>query len=179
MISDVLPWSPADRAGLRPRDIITAVDDASVSALPYFTALMYLHDPAVPLTVQVLRGSDTLQFRVPAIAVYGQAGDSGSSMPDESLVRELGIFGKPVDTQFSHLNGLRSGKGIYVVATTMANQDPGAALSPGDVIASLNGVPIQSIQNLHDMIRDLPGGRPAVLEIERHGEVVYVERELN
>ena len=45
MISDVLPGSPAEDAGLRPRDIITAVDGASVSALPYYAAMMYLHDP--------------------------------------------------------------------------------------------------------------------------------------
>ena len=56
MISDVLPGSPAEDAGLRPRDIITAVDSAAISALPYYTAMMYLHDPAVPVAVTALRG---------------------------------------------------------------------------------------------------------------------------
>ena len=72
MISDVLPGSPAQAAGLRPRDIINAVDGASISALPYYTAMMYLHDPAVPLAVTVLRGQQTLQFQVPALAADDQ-----------------------------------------------------------------------------------------------------------
>ena len=55
MISDVLPGSPAQAAGLRPRDIISGVDGASISALPYYTAMMYLHDPAVPLAVTASR----------------------------------------------------------------------------------------------------------------------------
>ena len=42
MISDVLPGSPAQTSGLRPRDILTAVDGASISALPYYNAMMYL-----------------------------------------------------------------------------------------------------------------------------------------
>jgi S1-C subfamily serine protease len=45
MISDVLPGSPAQAAGLQARDLITAVDGAAIAGLPYYTALMYLHDP--------------------------------------------------------------------------------------------------------------------------------------
>ena len=36
MICDVLPDSPAEAAGLRPRDVIAAVDGAAISALPYY-----------------------------------------------------------------------------------------------------------------------------------------------
>lgn len=68
MISDVLPGSPADIAGLRPRDIITAVDGASISALPYYAAMMYLHDPNIPVAVTALRGDQTLQFQVTAVS---------------------------------------------------------------------------------------------------------------
>src|SRR5581483_3900500 len=57
MISDVLPGSPAKAAGLQSQDIITAVDGASISALPYYAAMMYLHDPAHPVAVTVLRGA--------------------------------------------------------------------------------------------------------------------------
>ncbi len=67
MIRDVVPGSPAEAAGLRPRDIVTAVDGAAISALPYYTAMMYLHDPAVPVAVTVLRGQQTIQFQVPAV----------------------------------------------------------------------------------------------------------------
>ncbi len=179
MISDVLPGSPADSGGLRPRDIITAVDDAPVSTLPYYTALLYLHDPAVPLAVKVLRGRETLQFQVAAVAADGELYRDSSVDPNESLVRGLGIFGRAVDTALARTSGLRSTTGIYVVATTRVNEDSGTALAPGDVIASVNGMPIHSVQNFREKIRELTGGTPAVLEIERHGEFVYIERDLD
>src|SRR5271166_5929436 len=69
MIRDVLPGSPAEDAGLRPRDILITVDGAEISALPYYNALMYLHDPTVPVEVTVLRGVQTFQFQVPAVSV--------------------------------------------------------------------------------------------------------------
>ena len=85
MISAVLPGTAADTAGLRTRDIIAAVDGAPTSALAYHAAMMYLHEPAVPVAVTALRGEETLQFQVPAVAVNDVITHS-SIDPHESLV---------------------------------------------------------------------------------------------
>jgi len=174
MISDVLPGSPAEAAGLQPRDIVTAVDGASVSALPYYTAMMYLHDPAVPVDVTVLRGRQTLQFHVPPVPADDQAYKDIALDPRESLISELGIFGKTVNPTLALLNGLRSKTGIYVVATTANGEHSGAGLAIGDVIVSLNGVPIQDVQELRAAIHEVTDTKPAVIQIERSGHLWLV-----
>jgi S1-C subfamily serine protease len=73
---------------------------------------------------------------------------------------------------------VRSDTGIYVVETTSGN-DPGTELAPGDVIASLNGTPLRSVQELRGALHELAGGKPAVLQIERIGQFVYIEREVD
>ena len=178
MISDVLPGSPAEAAGLRSRDIITAVDGASISALPYYAAMMYLHDPAVPVAVTALRGDQTLQFQVPALAVGDQDYRDSSIDPYESLIPALGIFGKAVNYTLARRIGLRSSTGIFVVATTAGIENSSIGLAPGDVIASLNGMPILGIQELRAALHEITGGKSAVLEIERHGQILYIEREM-
>jgi serine protease Do len=178
MISDVLPGSPAENAGLQPRDIITAIDGAATSALPYYTAMMYLHDPAVPVAVTVLRGQQTMQFNVSAVAVDDQAYKDFSIHPHESLISDLGIFGKTVNPTLALLNGLRSKTGIYIVATTARNEHSGPGLAAGDVIVSLNGMPIYNIPALRGAIHEVTDGKPAVLQIERSGHFLYVEREM-
>jgi serine protease Do len=178
MISDVLPGSQAEDAGLRPQDIVTSVDGASVSALPYAAALMYLHDPTVPFDVTVLRGQQTLQFQVPAVEVDDRAYGDISIDPHESLISELGIFGKTVNPTLALQNGLRSKTGIYVVATTAGDEHSGAGLAPGDVIASLNGVPILGMHELRRALDELTGSKPAIVQIERRGRFLYIEREL-
>ena len=178
MICDVLPGSPAEDAGLRPRDIVTAVDGAGVSALPYYTAMMYLHDPTIPVDVTVLRGQQTIQFHVPPVAADDQAYKDLSIDPRESLISELGIFGRTVNSTLALLDGLRSKTGIYVVATTTSNQPSGPGLAIGDVIVSLNGMPIQDIQELRGAIHEVTESKPAVVQIERSGHFLYIEREM-
>ena len=65
-----------------------------------------------------------------------------------------------------------------MVATSAGNEDSGTGLAPGDVIASLNGMPILSMQELRGALGELTRGKPAVVQIERHGRFLYVEREL-
>jgi len=175
MVSDVLPGSPAEAAGLRPRDILTAVDGASISALPYYNAMMYLHDPSVPVDVTVLRGQETLHYQVPAVAVDDRYYRDTSIDPHESLISELGIFGKTLNPTLVVGIGLRSNSGVYVVATTAADDNNGAGLAPGDVIASLNGTPIVNAQELRMAARELIGHNPVVMQIERHGRFLYIE----
>jgi serine protease Do len=179
MISDVLPGSPAQAAGLLPRDIITAVDDASISALPYYTAIMYLHDPSVPVAVTALRGEETLQFLVPAVSIDDRDYNDASIDPTESLNPELGIFGKSISSMLALQNGLRANTGIFVVARTAGTQLSGSALVPGDVIISLNGTPVASIQELRGAVQELGVGKPAIVQIELNGLFFYIERELD
>ncbi len=178
MISDVLPGSPAEEAGLRPRDIIAAVDGASISALPFYAAMMYFHDPAVPVAVAVLRGQQTLQFHVPAVPVDDRDYRDISIDPHESLVPEFGIFGKSLSSMRTVRGGLRSDTGIFVIATTPGNDPSDAALLPGDVIVSLNDMPVGSVQELREAIHEVSADKPVVVQIERAGQFLYIEREL-
>ena len=175
MISDVLPGSPAQAAGLLPRDIISGVDGAAVSALPYYNAMMYLHDPAAPLAVTVLRGPQTLHFQVPAVAADDRYYRETSIDPHESLISELGIFGKTLNPTLAIGIGLRANTGVYVVATASGDDGDSTGLAPGDVIASLNGTPILNLEELRKATREVMGRKPVVLQIERHGRFLYVE----
>ena len=139
--------------------------------------MMYLHDPAVPLAVTVLRGQQFLQFQVPAVAADDRYYKDISIDPQESLISELSIFGKTLNPTLALGIGLRSNTGVYVVATTGGDDDDGVGLAFGDVIASLNGMPILNIQELRKAARDAMGRKPVVMQIERHGRFLYIERD--
>jgi S1-C subfamily serine protease len=46
------------------------------------------------------------------------------------------------------------------------------------VITSLNGTPVASTQELRGAIQELADGKPAVVQIERNGLFIYLEREV-
>ncbi|RMH78491.1 MAG: RIP metalloprotease RseP [Calditrichaeota bacterium] len=60
-VGDVLPDSPAHRAGLQRGDKIIAINDSAITDWMAMTRVVYAH-PEKPLKFTVLRGADTLQM---------------------------------------------------------------------------------------------------------------------
>ncbi len=176
IIADVLPGAPAARTGLRSRDIVTQVDGTPVPSLPYFVATMYLHDPAKPVAMTVLRGRDTLHFSVTAISADDRDNDDFDGSPDlpDNVIGELGIFGKTVTPALASRFHLRSTAGIYVIATTTESDDSDTGFVTGDVIVALNETPVLSVQQLRLAMDRLPDNKAVVVQVERHSQFRFL-----
>jgi serine protease Do len=178
LISDILPGSPAEVAGLKVQDVIVSVDDTAVSSMFPFAAQMYLHHPGEPMRVNVLRHGELLEFRVPLVSSNdGPSSTEISFDPAKSFVPRLAILGRTLDPAFASQSGLRSESGVYVVARTTESKASDNVVVAGDVIRSLNGIPICSLAQLQKASSDLPMDDPAVLQVERKGHLVFVSLE--
>lgn len=133
----------------------------------------------IPVAVTALRGDKLLSFQIPPVPVNDKDTANTSFDPIDSLVPQLGVFAKTLDVSLAISNGLRSALGVYVVATTAGNQETGAALAPGDVIASVNGEQVLTVQDLRHALRTRAPGELVVLEMERQRQFIYSERELD
>lgn len=94
VIADVTPGGPAEAAGIKPEDIVIAVDDHPMLGLTLFAAALYLHPPDQFVKIDVLRGAQKLSFNVPAIQVrdrMDQLADNAGAM--KSHIERLGVFG--------------------------------------------------------------------------------------
>lgn len=68
MVAKVFPDSPAAEAGIRPRDLITAVDGQPLLSLASLSQYLDKHKAGAPIDLSVKRGDETLQLVVtPAI----------------------------------------------------------------------------------------------------------------
>jgi serine protease Do len=177
LISDVLPGSPAEAAGLKVQDVIVSVDDTAVSSMFPFAAQMYLHHPGEPMRVNVLRHGESVEFRVPVLSDDGPSGTEITFDPAKSFIPRLAILGRTLDPAFASQSGLRSESGVYVVARTTESKASDNVVVAGDVIRSLNGIPIYSLAQLQKASSDLPMDDPAVLQVERKGHLVFVSLE--
>jgi serine protease Do len=177
LISDVLPGSPAEAAGLKVQDVIVSVDDTAVSSMFPFAVQMYLHHRGEPLRVNVLRHGKSLDFRVPVVSSNDGPSGTTSFDPAKSFVPQLAILGRTLDPAFASQSGLRSKSGVYVVARTTESKPSDSVVVAGDVIRSLNGIPIDSLAQLQKTLTDLPPDDAAVLQVERNGHFVFVSLE--
>ena len=68
LVSGVLGDGPADKAGLKPGDLITGIDRQPISGSPKMLEMIAAKPPGSPLTVTLLRDGETLE----RIAIVGE-----------------------------------------------------------------------------------------------------------
>lgn len=180
VIVDVIPQGPASTAGIKPDDVILAVDDHPMLSLTGFTAALYQHLPDQILKIDVLRGTEKLSFNVPAVVVRDRMDQLADiADPAKSHIEPLGIVGLTLDENLrSLLPNVRIGTGVVVVGRAPAFDSVSTGLLQGDVIHSLNRTPIESVDQLRSEVAKLKPRDAAVLRIERLGQVQYLAFEM-
>ncbi len=180
VIVDVVPHGPADAAGIKPDDVILAVDDHPMLGLTGLAAALYRHLPDQVLKIDVLRGTQKLSFNVPAILVRDRMDQLADvADPTKSHIERLGIVALTFDEDLhSVLPDVRIGTGVIVVGRAAGFNSVNTGLRPGDVIHSLNRTPIESVEQLRSALGQLKPGDAAVLRIERLGQLQYLAFEM-
>jgi serine protease Do len=175
IISDVFPGSPSEAAGLRIQDIVVSVDGQPVDDLPFFAFHLLTHDIGDKIHMEVLRGSNRLSFDVPVMERPHQIDQIASAVdPEKNIVRPLGVLAIEVDRQIaSQLPDLRDPFGILVVARS-AEATSEVPLSTGDVIRTLNGVRVTTLDGLRSALQAIQPGASVVLQIQREDRLIYV-----
>jgi putative serine protease PepD len=71
MVMSVVKDGPADKAGIRAGDVVSAVDGRAVDSIGAVTAIIRARHPGETVTISLRRGRDDLTMRVPLGAVNG------------------------------------------------------------------------------------------------------------
>jgi serine protease Do len=174
IISDVLPESPAVAAGIRVGDIVLTVDGRVADSVPYVSFRLMSADAGGKVHLEVLRGAEKLAFDVPVIEPPHEMDQIASlADPEKNLVRPLGIIGVEIDKKIAAMTeDLRDPFGIIVVARSSEGAD--IPLAAGDVIRTLNGQPMTTLERLRATLKSLQPGAPVVLQIQREQRLLFV-----
>jgi serine protease Do len=175
IVSDVAPGGPAATAGITIGDILVSVDGHMADSVPYVGFRLLSISPGDKAHMEVLRGKDRLTFDVPVIERTHEM-DQMSTLadPEKALVLQLGIIGVEIDKKIAELApSLRDPYGIIVVARS----NTGGAEVPlmaGDVIRTLNGQQVTTLDGLRAALKALPPSSPVVLQIQRDQGLQFI-----
>jgi len=176
VVADVRPGSPGARAGLRPGDLVLALDGKPMENGRQFQVTLYRRFVGDVVTLEVMRDGETIKFPI-AMTERNDAFDlSATADPREHLVARLGILGVTVNPQMAAMLAIqRVNSGIVVASTVQGAIDArDGGLAAGDVIYAVNRTPVQHLSALRAALDALKPGDPVVLHLERRGELMYV-----
>jgi serine protease Do len=174
IVSDVLPGSPALGAGVRVGDLLLTVDGRPAESVPYVSFRLMSVEAGAKVRLEVLRAKEKLTFDVP-VAQPPHEMDQIASLadPEKNLVRPLGIIGIEIDQKIAGaVEELRDPFGIIVVARS--NEGAEIPIAAGDVIRTLNGQPMTTLERMRATLKSLPTGAPVVLQIQRDQRLLFV-----
>lgn len=176
--ADVTPEGPADKAGLKPGDIIVTLAGKSMEDARQLENLVYQQSLSAIVDLTASRDGNTLNFSMPVIERDDDPQRFADMVnPERNLIRRLGILAIEITDKLSDLlPELRHDYGVVVAAR--ASDSPGAVLQPGDVIYEINKTPAVSIAALRAVLDTTKAGDTLVLHIQRGTKLKYVAIDL-
>lgn len=177
ILGDVTPDGAADKAGLKPGDIVLSLNSRPMANAREFQIALYSIALNQTVDMQVLRGTQT----IPAQVKVSEREDDPFRFldlvkPEENRVAKLGIVGVPITKELAQLlPDTRKQYGIIVAARTGDAEYAGqGGLRLGDVIYSVNTTPVSTLDALRTAMDGLKAADPLVLQIERDGSLMYL-----
>lgn len=176
LVEDVETEGPAYHAGIKPGDVIIDVDGKNAATTVGFSDLMRSLKPQVPVNVTVWRTGKQEKFQVTPVR------DEGDPLPlaahvneGKNLIRRLEVLGLTLNRNVERIVGpTRYTRGVVVAARSSTLHISSDTLQVRDVIYQVNGLDVDSVERLRDVLKEIPGGAPLVLQVERDNRLLYV-----
>jgi Do/DeqQ family serine protease len=174
LVSGVEADSPAQKAGLRRGDVITAVNGSAVKDSNDLRNDVAQLQPGSTVKLTVMRDGKeqavnvTLSERKAAAAEREEGASAGES-------GGFGMAVEPLTRDRAQELGLSNTSGVVIVDVQPDGRAADAGLRPGDVILEVDRRPVTSPEALRAALKN--GSRPALLLVQRGGATSFLTLE--
>jgi serine protease Do len=166
LVSNVEKGSPAERAGLKPGDVIRSANGRAIVSSGDLPAIVGLSAPGDKLALEVWRQGRKVQLN----AELARATDkvAAAAAPAAAEGGRLGLALRPLAPQEMQQSGLRGG----VVVEQVAGPAAAAGVEAGDIVLAVNGTPVSSIEQVKAAVEK--SQKSLALLIQRGDDKIFV-----
>jgi serine protease Do len=174
LIADVQEKSPAEQAGLKSGDVVTAVEKKSVASAGQFRNLIASSGADSEVHLSVVREGKPLSVTVHLGTLDKE--EAATALPEEtreSAAEVEGLALKSLDDELRRRLQVPAGvKGAVIVRVTPGSKAERAKLQPGDVVLQINHEGVDSAPEALALYGKNKG--PKLLQILRKGRRSFV-----
>ena len=171
LVVEVAPDRAADKGGVRHGDIVIAIDGDSIEDTRELIDTISAMPPGTKVELTVIRDGKQRKLDVTLEARDALAEDTGGDVEptrEDDTAERLGISVSELSSQILRLYGLED-DAVGVVITRVKPVSPAAdeGLIRGDLIIEANGEAIETVDQLREMVAEVPSGGYLRLYVQR------------
>src|SRR6185369_4595700 len=178
IVTSVAAGGPADKAGIKRGDVITAVNKQPVldnNGLRYLVAKM---SPGSNVEVSALRNGRDQNFQVALaelpVREEPESGEETTSTGGATGNEKFGLTLQPLTPEMASRYGLDADdQGLLVTRVDPASNAAGEGIRQGDLIQEVNRQPVKTFAEFNAAIGQ-SGTKPALVLIKRRNNVTYL-----
>ena len=172
LIATVEPGSPADKAGLKPGDVVLAYNGQEVDDPNKLPRLVAATKPGQSATLKIWRGGKAEEVKFTAAELVAETRAAKPAQDKGIKPNRLGLVVSELPPAQRRALGIEYG---LVVESAEAGRTP---LRPGDVIVGVGRESVKSVEDFDRLIGEQKQGDTVALLVRRGDATVYVPVEV-
>lgn len=176
LVNSVTPKGPADLAGMRPSDFIVEYNGKPVAKSDDLINMVTRTTPGTTVPVKIVRGGKpmTLNVTIEELDLATELEETPDETPsvvepDAPVEAGLGLSIEPITPAAARQLRVPQGQGGAVVASVDPRSSSAGFLGRGDVILSINGVAVTSVEDVTKRLASARTGSLVVVKVWREG----------
>lgn len=163
LVMEVFPGDPADKAGIKPKDIIIEVDGKTVDGSRDLTAIVADIDVDRKVKVKLLRDGKEITVDVKVAKRDDKALAGGGAPVEKGL--ELGLSLSVITPEIQKRLNLKTAQGLLVTRVEPGSKAAKAGVNRGDVIDEVNRKPVRTLADFEAGVNAVKKGGTITLAI--------------
>lgn len=171
LVAEVSPGRAADKGGVRHGDIVVAIDGEPIEDTRELIDTISAMPPGTEVELTVIRDGKQMKLEV-ELEARDAVGESttreAEPTREDDTAERLGISVSEISPQIRRMYGLEDEvEGVVITRVMPVSPAADENLFRGDVILEANGAAIESIDQLRDIVSDVPDGGYLRLYVQR------------
>jgi serine protease Do len=168
LVANVEKGGAADKAGIKSGDVIRKMNGQAIVQSGDLPAMLSIAKPGEKVALDVWRDGKIMRIdaRLANAEDKPDAADVDVAAVDNSS--KLGLALRPLDPNERRQSGIMTGLVIEDAAGAAAN----AGVQPGDVLLSVNGRPVNSVEQVRDVVGK--SSKSVALLIQRGADKIFI-----
>ena len=171
LVGEVSPGSPAEKAGIKPGDVIVAFNGKEISQMSMLPNLV-AETPVGSRAEITLYRKETLK-KLPVIIAKLNEDQVAASEPAEVINKRLGLGVQDLTPEIAAALGITDKQGVLITGVEPNSPAAEAGLRKGDLILEFNQRPVRDTKTFLDEVKKLKAKSTVSFFIKRDGRTRF------